>query len=200
MDPSRHAYIDESRLKTGDGSLNLYVMVAVVVDGSQILAIQRRLRELLPAGVKRLHWRDDRPGLRRRHLELLTELHADAGMDGFQARAFLARARREVAGRQRCLAALAGDLAERGVKEVVIESRQRHRDRDDDRVLLQARGDGLIPAALQWRYGRPLEEPLLWPPDAIGGAVGHALVGRDPDDLVNLVPAGLRQQVWAGEV
>jgi hypothetical protein len=200
MDSPRHAYIDESRLRIGDGSQNLYLMVAVVVPGHQILAIQRQLRELLPAGVKRLHWREDRPSLRRKHLRLLADLHAAAELDGFQAHAFLARARREVAGRQRCLAALAGDLAARGVEELVIESRQRHRDRDDDRVLLRARGDGVIPDTLQWRYGRPHAEPLLWAPDAIAGAVGHALVGRDHDGLADLVPPGLRRQVWAGEV
>lgn len=168
-----HAYIDESRLRLSpDDPTNLYIMVAVVVSSTDILDIQHRLRDLLPQGIPRLHWRNDRTALRRKHLDLLAELHHSPGMDSLEAHATLSRAKREEAGRTLCLAALAERLAAQGVRELVIESRQDHQDVRDARVLLRARNDGAIPRGLQWRHGRPLAEPLLWPPDAIAGVVG----------------------------
>lgn len=195
-----HAYIDESRLRlTSDDPANLYIMVAVVVSSTDVLDIQHRLRDLLPQGIPRLHWRNDRTALRRKHLGLLAELHHSFGMDSLEAHATLSRAKREEAGRRLCLAALAAHLADQGVRELVIESRQDHQDVRDDRVLLGARDNRVIPRELQWRHGRPLAEPLLWPPDAIAGVVGHQLAGRPPDPLADLLRDALPTTVWAGD-
>lgn len=136
------AYIDESRLRLSpEDPANLYIMVAVVVSSTDVLDIQHRLRDLLPQGIPRLHWRDDRTALRRKHLDLLAELHHSPGMDSLEAHATLSRAKREEAGRTKCLAALAAHLVVRGVRELAIESRQEHQDVRDDRVLLGARID-----------------------------------------------------------
>jgi hypothetical protein len=120
-------------------------------------------------------------------------------LEGFEAHARIARVRRARAARERCLAALAAELCQHGVGELVIEGRQVHEDAPDRRVLLRARQDGVTSRTLQWRFGKPLGEPLLWVPDAIAGVVGHALVGRDPDRLIERLPRGLRHQVWSGD-
>lgn len=196
-----HAYIDESRLRLSqDDPTNLYIMVAVVVSSTDVLDIQHRLRKLLPSGINRLHWRNDRTPLRRKHLDLIAELHHATGLTSLEAHATLSRAKREEAGRTKCLAALAAHLAARDVRELVIEARQPHQDKNDERVLLDARRDGATPRELQWRHGKPLAEPMLWPPDAIAGVVGHQIAGRPPDPLAALLPAGLPSTVWAGDV
>jgi hypothetical protein len=197
--PPLHAYLDESRLRVGDGPENLYVMVAVVVAAQARLDVQAELRSLLPAGVRRLHFRDDKPGVRRRHLMLLAAFAEAGRLEAVEAHAIIPSARRERAARERCLSALAGDLAQRGVGELVIESRQDHQDQRDSRTLLTCRSHGVVPHALQWRFGRPKSEPLLWPPDTLAGVLGHGLLGQYME-LRAMVPDRLAQQVWSGKL
>lgn len=194
-----HAYLDESRLRIGDGPENLYLMVAVVVAGVDRLVIQDRLRSVRPPGFKRLHFRDDQRAVQRRHVTLLRELHEQGVIHAVEAHARIPRARREQAGRNRCLSALAGHLAAAGVSELIIESRQEHQDQRDRRILHAGRDNGVVPPDLQWRFGRPKGEPLLWAADAIAGIIAHEHVGR-PTCLGPLIPPGLRECVWSGGV
>jgi hypothetical protein len=173
LTPPLHVYLDESRLRVGDGPENLYVVVAAQAR----LDVQAELRSLLPAGVRRLHFRDDKPDVRRRHLTLLAAFAEAGRLEAVEAHALIPSARRERAARERCLSALAGDLAQRGVGELVIESRQDHQDQRDSRTLLTCRSHGVVPHTLQWRVGRPKSEPLLWPPDTLAGLLGHGLRG-----------------------
>lgn len=143
-----HAHLDESRLRVGDGPENLYFMVAVVVAGVDRLAIQDRLRSVRPPGFKRLHFRDDQRAVQRRHVTLLRELHEQGVIHAVEAHARIPRARREQAGRNRCLSALAGHLAAEGVGEIVIESRQEHQDQRDRRILHAGRDNGVVPPDL----------------------------------------------------
>lgn len=189
-----HAYIDESRRRTTSG--HLYLMVAVTIPGELRVALERDLRALVPKGSHRLHFRRDRQALIRRHLELIATL-ADDGVQGLTAHATIATARHEGRARVRCLAALAGHLSALGTDEIVMESRQAHRDVEDDRTLLQARQDGLIHPKLLWRHDRPYEEPLLWPPDAVAGALGVSMVGGD-DSLLRILPAQFLHVAWDG--
>lgn len=182
--------LDESRLRVGDGPENLYLMVAVVVASSDVLDVQARLRELLPAGVRRLHFRDDKPSVRRHHLEVLAAWAGAGRLEALEAHAMIATARREHAARERCLSALAGALGQRGVGELVIESRQEHQDQRDSRTLLACREHGVVGRDLQWRFGRPISEPLLWPPDLLAGVLGSGHLGR-ASVLRTLVPGRL---------
>lgn len=40
-------------------------------------------------------------------------------------------------------------------------------------------GAGVIPRDMRVGFGRPLEEPMLWIPDAVAGAVGSTLRGGE---------------------
>lgn len=51
---------------------------------------------------------------------------------------------------------------------------------------------GVANASLKYRHDPPVQEPLLWLPDAIAGAVGISIADRS-DELVSLLPAPLRQ-------
>lgn len=141
-----HAYIDEARRRLDDGN-HLYLMVAVTVPGQLRVGLERDLRSLVPKGSHRRHFRRDRQVLVRQHLELVAKA-AGSGLTGLAAHATIATARHEGRARVRCLAALVGHLSVEGVDELVIESRQRSPDVEDDRTLLRARQDGLIPQDL----------------------------------------------------
>jgi hypothetical protein len=191
-----HAYVDESRRRSDDGA-HRYLMVAVTVPGGARVALERELRALVPKGSHRLHFRPDRQALNRKHLLLIAEA-ASAGVHGLAAHAVITSARHEGRARVRCLAALATHLSAAGVDEIVIESRQPHRDVEDDRTLLRARQDGALRPEVLWRHDRPYEEPLLWPADAVAGALGAELTGQDATFL-KLLPSGSLEVVWAGE-
>jgi hypothetical protein len=81
------------------------------------------------------------------------------------------------------------DLEAAGVKRLVFESRQEARDTRDRQTIVTARKARLISRSLTHSFARPLEEPLLWIPDAIAGAVGAALVEEDRSYVEHL-PSG----------
>lgn len=195
MTDTLHAYVDESRRRLADGD-HLYLMVAVTVPGKYRVTLERDLRALVPKGSHRLHLRRDRRGLVHAHLDMLAHAH-ERGVAAYSAVARIQSARHEGRARVRCLAALAGRLNELGLDELVIESRQRHRDVEDDRTLLRARQDGLISPGVLWRHDRPYEEPLLWPPDAVAGSLGAKFTGTDRALLARL-PDGFVEPVWDG--
>lgn len=196
--PSRHAFIDESRRAHGDGFL--YLMAAVEVPATELVALARDLRVLLPSGARSLHFRHDRDGLRRRHLELIAERMAAGYLRAHVAVASIQHARHERRARVRCLSALAAHLADAGVGRMIIESRQEHDNRVDDRVLLDCRRDGLLAGALVWAHHRYTDDELLWIADAVAGVVGLAAVGRDRTNLAAILPSFGIIEVWRGSV
>ncbi|MEU4289777.1 hypothetical protein AB0E63_16255 [Kribbella sp. NPDC026596] len=65
-----------------------------------------------------------------------------------------------------------------GVGDVWLESRSAGPDRRDVRLVDSARRKGLVPSGLVVRFARPLDDPMLWIPDAIAGAVTAATLGE----------------------
>lgn len=79
--------------------------------------------------------------------------------------------------RQSMLGRLASDAAAEGVGHLIIESSDAATIGRDQRVLLDSsRERGGVPFAYDWRSKA---EPLLWIADAIAGAVGEYVVGKD---------------------
>lgn len=169
---------------------------AIVIRSYWAATPPRDLRALVPKGSHRLHLRRDRRSLVHAHLAVLAQAH-ERGVAAYSAVARIQSARHEGRARVRCLAALVGHLNGLGVDELVIESRQRHRDVEDDRTLLRARQDGLLSPSVLWRHDRPYEEPLLWPPDAVAGSLGAKLTGADRTLLARL-PDEFVETVWDG--
>jgi hypothetical protein len=83
------------------------------------------------------------------------------------------------------LAGLLDDLADKGITELVLESRQAANDVMDKEVIAAARRAGRISTDLVYGHQRPSEEPLLWLADALAGAV-MARVRGDPGYLASL--------------
>lgn len=61
---------------------------------------------------------------------------------------------------------------------------------------MQAQRAGHVTAALRYSFALPLQEPLLWLPDLVAGAVAYARAGRGEECLsllgegVTVVEAG----------
>jgi len=199
MTVSLHAFLDESRRANDYGS-HLYLIAAALVPSEHRVRIERRLRQLVPKGSRRLHFRRDRPAITRRHLLVIAQLLAADEINVVAGHAKIATARHERRARVRLLATLAARLVQDGVDELVIESRG-HRDIEDDHTLLDCRRDGAIGADLLWRHDRPHDEPLLWLPDALAGVLGSHLIGRSDHGELDLLPPSTFGQVTdLGEV
>jgi hypothetical protein len=63
--------------------------------------------------------------------------------------------------------------------ELIIESREAHRDRYDKQVIAHAREHSALPADVEVSFRVPRDEPLLWAADALAGAT-LACVTRSP--------------------
>jgi hypothetical protein len=83
---------------------------------------------------------------------------------------------RQERARGRCFERLLWELDQAGVTKVVFESRTPHQDRTDRRRVDGLRGRGVITGELRAEWRRGAEEPLLWAPDIVLGALGDARV------------------------
>jgi hypothetical protein len=87
------------------------------------------------------------------------------------------RAKQERA-RRCCLERLIYELGLMGVSHVWLESRTATPDRRDLRLVDYARDKGLTPRGLKVDFARPRDEPMLWIPDAVAGAMTASKLGE----------------------
>ena len=157
------AFADESS-RTGDGVI--YLIALVMVPSHRTVELRGLLRGMLPAGQRRFHWRSDNRRLRG---AMLDAIH----VAGLQSAVFVKKP--TVRTNQRrcralCLEAALWHVKSIEIAELVIESRGAQ-DQDDRRTVVTAQKAGNSDPTLRYSFARPLEEPLLWLPDAIAGAV-----------------------------
>jgi hypothetical protein len=169
------AYVDES-MRPGPGGL--YLLAAVLVVPQEMGRAREAAQGLLSPRQPRFHWHSETELQRRRMLERVAEL--GCVVLGYMCPAVTRRNDRP---RALCLNRMLWDLRERGVHELVIESRQEHNDSKDRLTIMRAKKAGAAPAALTSAFARPVEEPLLWLADAMAGAIRAQHVGGRPDYL-----------------
>lgn len=193
MDTERTAFVDES-FRRGRGGHGYFLMAVVVVPDDRVADLSRRLRQHLPAGLLRWHWRDERPASRRRFLSLVADF-AEVDVTAFTCGQQAATQRKTEQARMRCLWELVGQFQVRDVGTLVLESRQEHNDRKDRREIISAQRAGAAPKELVYRHGRPREEPLLWVADALVGAMGLAAAGGQ-DEYRDRLPRSWQEVRW----
>lgn len=159
---------------TGEPGERAYLLAAVVVGADRAEAVREVLRALRYRRQSRLHWRsEDDP----RKAKIAVEI----GALGLPATVVigtpLAKARQERA-RGKCMEALLPPLEASGVDRVFLEARQQGLVRRDMRLVDACRSKGLITPGIRVEAAFPSEEPLLWLPDAVAGAVGAARTGQ----------------------
>jgi hypothetical protein len=162
--------IDESNSSTGPG---LYVLAAVLVPRSAAGDLRASLRSLLLPRQQRLHWTKENQQRRLRMLQLVAQ-------PDVVPQAYVARApwHKHEYVRGRSLALILRNHCMTAT-EVIIESRQAHRDKHDRQVIAHARRNSMIAPGVEVSFAPPRDEPLLWAADAIAGAT-LACVTRSP--------------------
>lgn len=174
VDPPLHAWVDESI----HAARGLYILAAAIApaDEAQLEEARDALVRQLLRGQRRLHWRDE--GKHRRRAAIVGAV-AQLKISSVVVVATHIDARtQDERARRKCLERLLGQLTDFGVRQVWIESRGRQ-DARDLTMVAALRSRGGLPSSMRVDFARPLEEPMLWIPDAVAGAIGAARAGDD---------------------
>lgn len=156
------AFVDESIRLDNHG---IYVVAAVVVVENLDTA-REVARSVLVKRQPRFHWRNEGEPRRLGMLERMSSA-------GIGARVYVQQpvtSRRPERARALCLNAMLWDLWQAEVEDVVFESRQRHADAADRRLIIAAQQAHRASPHLSYRFEKAINEPLLWMADALAGA------------------------------
>lgn len=160
----------------------MYLLGASIASSSVTLDAAEMLRRQAPQNQK-LHWRDlgDRgknqvrtliPKLGLSHIVIVATPLTPSGQEH---------------ARGKCFERLMWELGERSVREVRIESRSPHQDKTDLRRIDGLRSRGIVPTKMRVEWMPGIEDPLLWAPDIVIGALG------DEHAAGPTLPAGIRE-------
>ncbi|MFD0483059.1 hypothetical protein ACFQ46_10670 [Kineococcus sp. GCM10028916] len=164
-----HSFVDES-MRQDKG---LYLMAAVVADPDECDSVRDDLRKLLKGRQKRLHWRDEDAPRQRKiatavgKITLSSVVVIGAPMDP----------KRQERARRVCMERLYMELWELGVGSIFQEQRTPSLNKHDHKMRDALRSQKAIPDELRVEFAQPNEEPMLWIPDAVAGAVGQSRAG-----------------------
>lgn len=166
-----HAWVDESvHVDCG-----LYVLAAGVADPVVCDGHRDVLRALVRSPRRRLHWKDEE---RRDRLRIAESL-ATLDLAHIVAIASPLDPKKPERARRKCLERLLLQLSEDGVGEVWLESRGPIQDQRDRTMVAAMRSAGIGLRRLHVEFALPRDEPMLWVPDAVAGAVAAARKGTD---------------------
>jgi len=176
------ALMDESILRAGNG---VYLVGTVLIEERQKGTVRADLRRLVPPR-HRFHFHAEQ---RRTRLAVMGLL-AECAERSLVHRVSPAPQRRHEASRRQCVAGLLADLREADVRELIIDSRDSHKPRNDLRdrsQILATIQAGRLPPELAYHHVHAGDEPLLWLADALAGA-GLA-AERGCRDYLDALPA-----------
>jgi hypothetical protein len=169
------AWVDESVVVGGTKHpYGAYTLAAAVTETAAADDIRADLRRLTLTQGGRLHWVDESNKRRDRIAAAIAavDLAAIVTVGSPVHRSKQERARRC------CMERLFYELGLMGVNRVCLESRTATPDQRDLRLLDYARDKGVVPAGLKVDFARPKDEPMLWLPDAVAGAVTASNLGE----------------------
>jgi hypothetical protein len=168
-----HAWVDESMRQSRDPREGAYILASVVCDPLVCEPVRDLLRSLRYQKTRRIHWRDEEPPRK-------TKIAVAIGGIDLAAVVVVAMplGRQQERARARCAETLLPTLQGMGVSQVVMETRTPSLIQRDRKMIDAIRSKRLITPALRVETARPSEEPMLWLPDCIAGAVGAARAGN----------------------
>ena len=158
-----HAWLDES-VHVNRAGPGFYVLAATIAGTERCDAIRTELRRLVVSPTKRLHWNAEAASTRHG----VSAAISDLGLDHLAVIA-PATAKKQERARRKCLERLLHELGQREVTRVWLESRQHHLDARDRDMVAALVGSGGIRRTLTVDFARPLDEAMLWIPDAVAG-------------------------------
>lgn len=149
------------------------LLAAVIANPTGCGEMRESLRSLKQKGQGKLHWQAESDPRRRKITAAIAQLDACATV---VIGTPVARSNPERA-RRKCLEVLLLRLEAAGVGQVWLENRQSALNKRDAKTVLFLRGAQLLSRHLRLDFAHPSEEPMLWLPDAVAGAVGLARRG-----------------------
>ncbi|MFI7482489.1 hypothetical protein ACH9EU_08720 [Kocuria sp. M1R5S2] len=164
-----HAWVDES-MRQKAAPAPLYLLGAVVADPAQCDPAREQLRDILPKGAPKLHWSDMVDREKTRATAVVTSFDiahlvvVGAPLDH----------RKQERARAHCMERLYWELGQMGVTTAFLEAREKSQRKKDLQLVDALRGKGTMPAGLRVEIGFPRDEPMLWIPDQVLGAMGDA--------------------------
>lgn len=167
------AYIDESSARRPPRNQE-YMVCAAILESADLDKVRAELRPLLLPGQIKLHWTDERTSRRRKIVETLSTI------DSMQAvithRSELSKKTERY--RRKCLEQMYFELSSMDIQSVTLESRQEAQNRKDIEhiVVLQGQGQG---AGIRLQHVRGGDDPLLWIPDIVLGALNSVYLGEE---------------------
>ena len=93
---------------------------------------------------------------------------------------------RQERARRICMETLYPDLCARGITRIWQEARTPSLNVYDRKMIDALRGKKVLPSTVRVEFAQPREEPMLWVPDAVAGAVGCARVGESREWLARM--------------
>jgi hypothetical protein len=177
-----HAFVDES-MRLTPANQGTYLLAAVVCDPAACDPVREMLRSLRYRRQPRLHWHAEEDPRKTKIAESIGALALPAtvviGMP-------LAKSKQERA-RAKCMQTLLPELEAQGVTQVWLEARTPSLIRRDMRLVDALRSQRLITPAIRVDTALPGDEPMLWLPDAVAGAVSASRDGQ-PEYLALIGP------------
>jgi len=168
------AFADESMRRVGTET-KCYFMAAAIIPDNECTAVRDVLRALARRSVKRIHWRDEQDAAK----ELIVKTILTARVESLVVVGTMIEHSNEERARQQVLKYLLFELDQRDVSHALLESRFPERDRFDMKSIGQFRNGKYLSRRLRVDHGKPLQEPLLWVPDAVAGAAGDHRCGHN---------------------
>ena len=168
------SYADESMRTVPGAATAVYILAAAIVAEDRCAGVRDQLRPLVRRGQGQLHWRDEHQARR----EVIAKTLATVGVDSVVVIGNMIDTRKQERARRLLLGHLLGELDRRQVAALMSESRHAERDRHDLRAVGGFRNQRRVSRRLVVGHARPVQEPLLWVPDAVAGAVGDGRCGQ----------------------
>ncbi|NKV32811.1 hypothetical protein GS921_24205 [Rhodococcus hoagii] len=165
------AFVDESNCIRTETTQE-YLIGAAIVSSEDCEAAREALRPLRLPGQIKPHWTDENPRRKR----LITDAIAELGSMHVVVAHLSGRNRKTERYRRKCLETLYYELEEAAVLDVTLERRSDAQDKKDRAHIVSLQSKGWHPG-MRISHCRGGDDPLLWVPDAVLGAVNASLSG-----------------------
>ncbi|MFG1638592.1 hypothetical protein ACGFKX_27600 [Pseudonocardia alni] len=149
------------------------MLAAALIEREDEEAARAAVAALRLRGQRKLHWRDEDRSRRKLLTEAIAALPA-LHLIVVKVDITAASERR----RRLCLARLLPELDRHGVPEVYLEARETKQNARDMQILAAMRARREVGSQLRLHHQPGPQNPLLWVPDVVAGAVGSDRAGE----------------------
>ncbi|GAA4795715.1 hypothetical protein [Corynebacterium canis] len=171
-DPQLVAYGDESSVLRSPESQE-YLICATILERAQFEQLRNQLLPLLLPGQIKLHRTDESAPRRRSIVKTISEIESIQVIVTNSSE----KSKKTERYRRKCLERLYYELVELKVYHLTLESRQEAQNRKDIKHLAALQSSGVY-RGLRISHARGGDDPLLWIPDVVLGALNATKQGN----------------------